>query len=107
MSILGKIAGGLEHAVTGTVKGIGDDVAGVFKGVGKVAEGVGDLAKGALTLNPKEMGKGVLDVGKGAFKTVDSGMSLTPEGLESSAALNLLKGGVDEVKGGDNDSENG
>ncbi|MCX4161394.1 MULTISPECIES: hypothetical protein [Paraburkholderia] len=107
MSIIGKIGGALEHAVTSTVKGIGDDVAGIVKGAGKALGGVGELAKGALTLNPKEMGKGALDVGKGAFTTVTSGMSLTPEALAGSAGLNLLKGGVDELKGNDGNSENG
>ncbi|PCE22556.1 hypothetical protein BWP39_23030 [Paraburkholderia acidicola] len=107
MSILGKIGGALEHAVSSTVGEIGKDIGGVFNGVKKVASGVGDLAKGALTLNPKEMKDGAVNVGKGAFGTVTSGLSLTPEALASSAGLNLLKGGVDELKGHDGNSANG
>jgi hypothetical protein len=75
-----------------------------------MVEGGAELAAGALTLNPKEMAAGGKDLVTGGIKTASSAVELTPEGLESSAANNLLDGaleecgihtGKDEPEGGD------
>lgn len=86
----------LDKAVHGICKDIGDAVEGVAKGVGKMVEGGAELAAGALTLNPKEMAAGGKDLVTGGIKTASNAVELTPEGLESSAANNLLDGALEE-----------
>lgn len=91
--------GAVIKAGEGFAKGIGHAVEGVADGVSKVAKGGLDLAKGALTLNPKEALDGAKEVGGGAFEAGTNAVKLTPEGLESSAANNLLQGVVSQFKG--------
>ncbi|MFM0733893.1 hypothetical protein PQQ52_25770 [Paraburkholderia sediminicola] len=92
MSAIGK-------AIEGLGKDIGHAVEGVANGIGNVVKGGIDLAKGALTLNPKEMLSGAKEAAGGAFGAVKSAADLTPEGLEASAANNLLDGVVSSFGG--------
>jgi hypothetical protein len=93
MSAIGK-------AIEGIGKDIGHAVEGVAKGIGDVVKGGLNLAKGALTLNPKEMLSGVSQAAGGALGAAKGAADLTPEGLEASAANNLLQGALSSLGGG-------
>jgi hypothetical protein len=84
-------------AVEGFVKGIGDAVGNVAKGAADSAKGGLKVIEGALSLNPKEMGKGAVEMLGGDAKAAPAAMELTPEGLEASAANNLLDGAADSL----------
>lgn len=93
--------GAIVKAGEGLLKDVGHAIGDVADGVGKIAKGGLDLAKGALTLNPKEAFGGIKEAAGGALETGKGAVDLTPEGLEASAANNLLDGVVSEFRGGD------
>jgi len=84
----------IGKAIEGLGQDIGNAVEGVAKGIGDVVKGGLNLAEGALTLNPKEMAGGLSEAAGGAVGGATSAIALTPEGLEASAANNLMDGAV-------------
>jgi hypothetical protein len=93
MGLIGNVIGGISSDV-------GNSISNVAKGVGGALSGGADIAKGALTLNPKEMTSGASKAVGSTLEAATSASALTPEGLEASAANNLLDGAVSSLGSG-------